>query len=913
VGLPSRLIPQVIGRYALYGEIAAGGMATVHYGRLVGPVGFSRTVAIKRLHAQFAKDPEFAAMFLDEARLAARIRHPNVVQTLDVVASDGELFLVMEYVHGESLVRLIRACVAKGETVPLDLVSGIVCGALHGLHSAHEAKDEHGEPLGIVHRDVSPQNVLVGADGVPRVLDFGVAKAAGRVQTTREGQLKGKLSYMSPEQLRSEPIDRRTDVYAMGVVLWELLTLERLFFGEGDGAIMRKVLDGARRTPSSVAAHVPSSVDAVALQALDRNPAERFQTAREMARALEAAVPMASATRISDWLEGLVGDVLARRAKSVEEIESQSGTGPTSMAALDETAEPTLLQRSSEKSSPRGSAGRMIVSLVAVAVLAVVVLVVARMRSSGERSGSASEAGPSMSAPVTLTDLPLPTTTHPEALDSYRQAVQALRDGNLMAEPRLSEAIKVDPSMAAAQLRLALRLILVTPAEARVHYAQAQQVRDSLSEHDRVLLDAVEPYIQRDPADMPEYERRLRAAHDRFPLDLDFAFGLVVVRDGYASKEEQLGAIDRIIAMDPKFGYAYFIRAYYQAYAGDFEGVRRTTESCIRAVPSADRCLLWLTDVEEQTGPPERLEADARRLLATAPAAGNHTLAEAMFAEGRPIATVLEALDQHARLNPAVGGNEDGRYTLAVLTGDFTSAEQRAVELLSAVKDDPSRSPHAKATRRLVELYQEEGETSSAAGLASGYLERKDAWAPDPRGEDYAMSRDPTPYMVSVVVHAGKAPPEGLVTARQAWLEVWKRVARPMYAPFLWPHAYASTVESPDEAREAVAAMGPYEPVPPFWPITFLGGDIGRTLLLAGRKEDGLKWIREAANSCEALDFPIEHTRAIYWLGQALEQTGDREGACRAYRRVLDRWGNAKPRSVTATRARERAKALACP
>src|SRR5579862_5421372 len=138
---------RVIGRYALYGEIAAGGMATVHYGRLMGPVGFSRTVAIKRLHAQFAKNPEFVSMFLDEARIAARIRHPNVVGTLDVVATEGELFLVMDYVQGESLSRLGKSARARGEAIPPRIVASILCGALHGLHAAHEAKNERGEPL----------------------------------------------------------------------------------------------------------------------------------------------------------------------------------------------------------------------------------------------------------------------------------------------------------------------------------------------------------------------------------------------------------------------------------------------------------------------------------------------------------------------------------------------------------------------------------------------------------------------------------------------------------------------------------------------------------------------------------------------------------------------------------------------
>jgi eukaryotic-like serine/threonine-protein kinase len=169
---PGPAPPLVVGRYALYGEIASGGMATVYYGRLIGPVGFSRTVAIKRLHAHFAKDPEFAVMFLDEARLAARIRHPNVVPTLDVVALEGELLLVMDYVQGDSLAQCLRAASAARQPIPLEVVSAIACAVLHGLHAAHEATNEQGEPLAMVHRDVSPQNVLVGADGVPRVLDL---------------------------------------------------------------------------------------------------------------------------------------------------------------------------------------------------------------------------------------------------------------------------------------------------------------------------------------------------------------------------------------------------------------------------------------------------------------------------------------------------------------------------------------------------------------------------------------------------------------------------------------------------------------------------------------------------------------------------------------------------------------------
>src|SRR4051794_38844344 len=187
---PSSNGARIVGRYAFYSEFAAGGMASVHFGRLLGAAGFARTVAIKCLHPQFAKDPEFVSMFVDEARLAARIRHPNVVQTLDVVQSDDELFLVMDYVHGESLASLLKRAHAMGRKVPLRIAIKIIQHSLFGLHAAHAATTERGEPLHLVHRDMSPHNVLVGVDGVARVLDFGIAKAGGRVQVTRDGQVK---------------------------------------------------------------------------------------------------------------------------------------------------------------------------------------------------------------------------------------------------------------------------------------------------------------------------------------------------------------------------------------------------------------------------------------------------------------------------------------------------------------------------------------------------------------------------------------------------------------------------------------------------------------------------------------------------------------------------------------------------
>jgi eukaryotic-like serine/threonine-protein kinase len=316
---------RLVGRYALHDEIAAGGMATVHFGRLLGQAGFSRTVAIKRLHAQYAKDPEFVAMFMDEARLAARIHHPNVVATLDVVAREGELFLVMEYVPGESLSKLIKYAARQGEPIDPRIAVSIVAGFLHGLHAAHEARNEHGDLLELVHRDVSPQNVLVGVDGVPRVVDFGVAKAIGRSHTTREGQLKGKLAYMSPEQIQGLEVTRRSDVYAASIILWELLTERRLFERETEAAVMLAVLESKVVPPSVYAPGIPERLDRIALRGLANDPDTRFQSAREMALELEEAIGIALPSEIGEWALSVGGAALSARATKVTEIESKSG------------------------------------------------------------------------------------------------------------------------------------------------------------------------------------------------------------------------------------------------------------------------------------------------------------------------------------------------------------------------------------------------------------------------------------------------------------------------------------------------------------------------------------------------------------------------------------------------------------
>ncbi len=317
----SRDPPRLIGRYEVYGVLASGGMALVHMGRLRGAQGFSKPVAVKRLHAQYANDPEFVAALLEEARLSERIRHANVVATLDVVAEDGELLLVMEYVHGETLARLLRSCAECGSPCPPSIAAAIAHDVLLGLDAAHRTRDAHGNALQIVHRDISPQNVLIGADGSARLLDFGIAKAVGGMSTTREGHVRGKVPYMAPEQLQFKPATHQTDVYALAVVLWETLCARRLFRGGSDLEVWGKVLAGEIRTPSEVLGDaVP--LDAVVMRGLDRDPARRYTSALEMAQEIERTARRASPTDVANWVATLARDALGERSAMLREVET---------------------------------------------------------------------------------------------------------------------------------------------------------------------------------------------------------------------------------------------------------------------------------------------------------------------------------------------------------------------------------------------------------------------------------------------------------------------------------------------------------------------------------------------------------------------------------------------------------------
>jgi serine/threonine protein kinase len=311
---------QRIGSYEMLVELASGGTATVGIAVYRGAAGFERLVVLKRVHRHLTKDREFMAMLLDEARLASSIRHPNVVPVIDVVRSDDEVVLVMDYIESVSLSQLTKEADRTGKRLPIAVSSRILYDALIGLHEAHEAVDIRRQPLGIVHRDVSPQNIVVGVDGASRVIDFGIAKARSRITTTRAGIIKGKCAYMAPEQVDGQQVDRRGDVFAAGIVLWEALTGKRLFRGDDEFAEMRSVMRGPIPPPSSVNPECGPDVDVVLSHALARPLEERFQTARAFARALEQAIPPAPARVVGEHVEAICGAELEYRHGRLQAI-----------------------------------------------------------------------------------------------------------------------------------------------------------------------------------------------------------------------------------------------------------------------------------------------------------------------------------------------------------------------------------------------------------------------------------------------------------------------------------------------------------------------------------------------------------------------------------------------------------------
>src|SRR5689334_22978828 len=274
-----------LGKYRLIAELGHGGMAEVYLAVVRGPAGFNKLVVVKQIRPQLAEDPEFLTMFLDEARLAARLNHPNVVQTNEVGQEGRRYFIAMEYLEGQPLNRIVNRTAKEGLLTPA-LYVRILIDALNGLHYAHELADFDGTPLMVVHRDMTPHNVFVTYSGQVKVVDFGIAKALGSSSETRTGVLKGKVAYMAPEQAMGEKVDRRADLFSVGVMLWEAATGKRLWKGVPDITILQRLLSGEVPSPRSIKPEVPEKLEAIIMKALSHQRDDRYENAGDLILAL---------------------------------------------------------------------------------------------------------------------------------------------------------------------------------------------------------------------------------------------------------------------------------------------------------------------------------------------------------------------------------------------------------------------------------------------------------------------------------------------------------------------------------------------------------------------------------------------------------------------------------------------------
>ncbi len=478
--------PQKIDRYDLVAEIASGGMATVFLGRLSGVGGFRRFVAIKRLHPHLAREQEFVEMFLDEARLAAGIHHPNVVPILEVGASERGYYLVMEYVEGDTLARLLARAATSGNRLPIPIGTRIIVDMLAGLHAAHELRDEQGNPTELVHRDVSPQNILVGIDGQTRITDFGVARAASRLSATRAGQLKGKIAYMAPEQAIGDPaVDRRADVFSSGIVLWEVLAARRLFKAENEAATLARVISETVPHICKVNPAIDPQVGEVVMRALERDPDARYANCQAFADDLEraslAAGTISTARDVAAYVGGVIGQDIAQQREAVRAWLARSEPSQTMSEGVEPhaTVPPGLASvpraRGSEQSgmvaspiatlddadiveqrskAPLIIAGAALVGFVVVALLVLLMGRGSNTKAAPEAAGSGSpaQAAPVAASPATAAPAAPATTgvTPTAAPRPVEPASEAARVSSFHSRPRSAPSATPSPGAASA-------------------------------------------------------------------------------------------------------------------------------------------------------------------------------------------------------------------------------------------------------------------------------------------------------------------------------------------------------------------------------------------------------------------------------------------------------------------------------
>jgi serine/threonine protein kinase/tetratricopeptide (TPR) repeat protein len=866
---------QVLGAYRIDTTLGSGGMGVVY--RAV-EIATGRAVAMKLLRPAFSADPERRRRFLREARLAQSLDHPGVARVHEVGDVDGTVFIAMELVEGKSLRTWIAEMRDSGKQPSIEDAIAIARGIGAAVQHAHDK--------GIVHRDLKPDNVMVEVDLTVRVLDFGLAKlreveggalyeAETETNLTSEGRVLGTPGYMAPEQASGKEVGFRADVFAMGAILYELLTAKRAFVGDSPMDVIVAVTRDDPPLPSSVNPAVSTGLDELVMRCLAKK-----------ADARPAMDDLVRSLAVSSLLDKRVPPAGARSSRLV----------------------PGLLL------------GAVVVTAIGVGIRASRHGILPDTRPAALSANAMTSSTAPLLVPTAVTDLPLPASTVPAALAAYKNAIANERDGaEDAAFDDLENALKLDPELAAAQLRLAQRQAFIEAQSARGHFAQAVKLRDRLTPRDREWLEAAQPLFQQDPPDMDEWRRRLELLSARLPGDAELAYEQSTMRNVQGDFAGASEAAERAVRLDPRFALALSNLAEQQAYRGLFDASRATVARCLEVSPAASWCM-WVREfVAGQQGRCAEVEASARQRIAIDPTLpdGYKALMFAMGAMGRPATVIRETIDQAAqRLHDPYRSHRlflNLSIRLEAMLGDFVAATAHADELRAYIVKGSDVSEHAAAVFLSAEVEQEAGHRDRAAALAKEFLGRKEAWQNSPVVHDYTLADDLTPPIMTFVRHTKSMPDAEYEATLEAWRTRWKKGLRGDYRPYLWVYGYAPTVETREDAAAAMAVYPEYAPIPPFIPNGALPfATVGRTFWLGGHEAEGIEKLEVAARGCDTVVRPVLWVHAHAWLAEAFEEAKDVAAACKEYGVVLEHWGAARPRSVTADQARVRSRALGC-
>jgi serine/threonine protein kinase/tetratricopeptide (TPR) repeat protein len=941
---PFELCGTVIeGKYRVLSVVGEGGFGVVYKGV---HEGFDAPVAIKCLklppHFDLAAQDALVRQLREEGRTLLRLsqRTPGILQALDVgsftTPSGARVpYLVLEWLEGRTLAEELDA---RGSGMPLVEAFALLDPAARALAVAHDEK--------VAHRDIKPENMFcIASGGKPtiKILDFGIAKLLGDAASPLSGTAVGGPSMFTPNYAAPEQFDKNrgasgpwTDVFAFALVLVEMVTGRQALEGDTLFALFHASSDpGSRPTPRARGVATTDAVERVLEKALHPQATERYPDVGSFWKALGEAIEKGGTSGVAVGNAGGTSGVALGNAHTVQMVGApvppMGSSAPASYVPVSGSYIPA-------SSAPvTGSSGPVTGSSVAVTggspaasprrspipwiALGIVVLGGGIALAQGAMH-AASHPSPEASASAAVAAaIEPPVSSNPAAAALYRDALQAWHDGSVNAAIRgMEQAIVLDPELGAAQIRLALWHFMAGSAagkqvEGREHFQAAMLHRNALGELDKGLVYAAEPYM-RQPWDLDEWSKRLEELSAKFPASVELLVYLGAAHHARLQENTAIAVYERALALDPGLVAARLGEAESLSSKGDTGAQLRAYAACLDTSPLATQCLLKQLTLRAQLGDCAAMKADAQRLLSIDPgsSATHHQMALSLYATGSSSDSVLEALGRRWALETEADRKAielQDRAAVAAATGDFTGAEKRLEEWLAAVADKPDQVAHAAPAQRLAELYTEMGLPRKASDAADSFLKRMNAWT-EPTGGSSAM------LFLSYRLRAGAISRDEYERIRGEAMEKfrarWTSAGRKLdddFAWLAWSMAYGTGVTTAEEAHAAADAMPKVRSKAVDsgrWASVDLAA--GRTYALAGLFDQALAALGRAGSPCLVLTDPVERTGAQLYLGMALEGTGDKDGARAAYRAVVERWGKANARSVTAEKAKQRLAAL---